>query len=122
MNNIQNPDVQAVFSSYPEKYRQPLLAIRHLILQVASQTEGVGSLTETLKWGQISYLTEETNSGTTIRLDRFGQSQIAIFVHCQTTLINTFRGLFPELCYNKNRAIILNVDEVLPLDILGIYS
>lgn len=120
MSHIQNVGVQAVFDSYPAQYQQPLLVIRDLIFNVASQTHGVGRLTETLKWGQPSYLTEETKSGTTIRLDRFGQSQIGLFFHCQTTLINTFRVLFPELNYSKNRAIILQIDEALPIDALRI--
>ncbi|MGI9414318.1 MAG: hypothetical protein ACR2PM_11650 [Hyphomicrobiales bacterium] len=54
---IQDPDVRAVFDSYPKQTRDRLLALRGLILDTAARTEGVGALEETLKWGQPSYLT-----------------------------------------------------------------
>ncbi|AKJ42330.1 Domain of uncharacterised function (DU1801) [Pragia fontium] len=120
MKDFQRNDVQAVFDAYPEKYRRPLLAIRDLIFDVASKTEGVGRITETLKWSQPSYLTQETGSGTTIRLDRFGESHIAFFVHCQTTLVDSFRGLFQDLDYSNNRAIIFDPEADLPMDELAI--
>ncbi|MDX7987277.1 DUF1801 domain-containing protein [Xenorhabdus sp. 12] len=114
MKAFQNNEVRSVFEHYPERYQKPLLAMRELIFEVASKTKGVGLITETLKWGQPSYLTLETRSGTTIRLDRFGDSHVALFFHCQTTLIDTFRTLFPELTYSKNRAIVLEPESDLP--------
>lgn len=47
-----------------------LLALRRLIFDTAKATKGVGVLQETLKWGQPSYLTPQTKSGSTIRIDR----------------------------------------------------
>lgn len=120
MEDFQSHEVYVVFNSYPERYQKPLLIIRELIFSVASKIEDVGLITETLKWGQPSYLTAQTGAGTTIRLDRFDESHIAIFLHCQTTLIETFRTLFPELTYSKNRAIILRLDTSLPIDELSI--
>ncbi|WP_434776991.1 hypothetical protein [Neisseria sp. Ec49-e6-T10] len=121
MNAIKDKLVQAKFTAYPEQYRQPLLIIRALIFDIAGSTDGVGSITETLKWSQPSYLTEESGSGTTIRLDQFGINQITIFVHCQTTLIGSFKTLFPELHYSKNRAIVLDLNKPLPIDILSLF-
>ncbi len=40
--------------------------LRHLVLETASETEGVNKLEETLKWGEPSYLTK---NGSTIRMD-----------------------------------------------------
>ncbi|MBD2786120.1 DUF1801 domain-containing protein [Xenorhabdus sp. DI] len=117
---FQCNEVNSVFNHYPERCQKSLLTIRALIFDVASKTEGVGAITEMLKWGQPSYLTLETGSGTTIRLDRFGDSHVAIFFHCQTTLIDTFRTLFPELAYSKNRAIVLDPKNDLPIDKLSI--
>lgn len=119
MTDFHSQDVQAVFSAYPAQYREPLLALRALIFAVAARTAGVGPVTETLKWGQPSYLTEVTNAGTTIRLDRLGEQQIAIFFHCQTLVIDQCRGMFPSLTYSKNRAIVLNPEAPLPLDDLA---
>ena len=46
------------------------MALRGLVFDTAARTAGVGGLTEALKWGQPSYLTEQTGSGTTVRIDR----------------------------------------------------
>jgi hypothetical protein len=65
-----DPAVAAVFSAYPEPLQTRLLALRRLILDTAMTTNGVGALEETLKWGQPSYLTTATKSGSTVRIDR----------------------------------------------------
>jgi hypothetical protein len=69
-NKIKNPEVAAVFNSYPQNIRTKLMFLRQLILETAASTEGVGELEETLKWGEPSYLTSKTKSGSTIRIDR----------------------------------------------------
>jgi hypothetical protein len=112
-----DPAVDAVFSAYPEPLKARLLALRRLILDTAKKTEGVGTLKETLKWGQPSYLTTNTKSGSTIRIDRVKASadQYALYFHCQTDLVATFRELYPkQLTYAGNRAIILNADDDIP--------
>ena len=113
---LSNPKVAAAFSSYPTRVRAKLLALRRLILDTASTTDGVGPLEETLKWGQPSYLTSESKSGSTIRIDRVkgADGQVAIFFHCQTNLVETFRALYPELRYSGNRAILLDAKAKLP--------
>lgn len=65
-----SPKVAAAFSSYPTRVRTKLLALRRLILDTAKRTNGVGPLEETLKWGQVSYLTTDSKSGSTIRIDQ----------------------------------------------------
>jgi uncharacterized protein DUF1801 len=112
-----DPTVEAVFSGYPTALRSKLLALRRLILETAAATEGVGEVQETLKWGQPSYLTAHTKSGSTIRIDRVkaGADQYAMYVHCQTDLVATFRELYPkEMTYGGNRSIIFDADDDLP--------
>jgi len=55
---LQNPQVAGIFNAYPEKMRENLMLMRLLIFDTASETEDVGKLEETLKWGQPYYLTE----------------------------------------------------------------
>jgi hypothetical protein len=108
---IENLEVQMVFDSYPTPIRDKLMALRQLILDVASGSSEIGMIEETLKWGQISYLTQHPKSGTTIRIDEYPESpdQVAIFVHCQTTLVETFRLLYPnEFGYEGTRAVIFD--------------
>ena len=113
--------VVAVFEAYPTKLRDRLLTLRWLILDVAASTPGVGPIEEALKWGQPSFLTSATKSGTTIRIDRLSKTddRPALFVSCQTDLIATFKEIYPDrLTYEGRRAIILDADEPLPEDAL----
>jgi hypothetical protein len=110
-------EVAAVFSAFPEHVRTRLLEARGLIFETAARIEGVGPLTEALKWGEPAYLTEATGSGTTIRLGWFRSSerQCAVLFNCRTTLVDDFRSQFPEIfAYEKNRAILLDAREPLP--------
>ncbi|MCP5100098.1 MAG: DUF1801 domain-containing protein [Chloroflexi bacterium] len=122
MQNIPDySEVTAVFETYPEKMRAKLMTLRQLIYDVAAQTDGVGELIETLKWGQPSYLTTKPKSGTTIRIDQVKDKpgQYGLYVHCQTTLIASFRQLYPtEFVYEGNRAIIFDEVDVIPQQLL----
>jgi hypothetical protein len=114
---FSDPGVDAVFRAYPKPLKAKLLALRRLILDTARVTNGVGALQETLKWGQPSYLTADTKSGSTIRIDQVksADNQYAVYFHCQTDLVETFRQLYPtELSYGGNRSILLNADDDLP--------
>jgi hypothetical protein len=113
--------VAALLRSYPKPIGAKLQALRKLILDTARKTAGVGALDETLKWGQVSYLTSETGSGSTIRIDRVksAANQVGVYFHCQTNLVETFRELYPKLSYSGNRAILFDVDEPLPEAELG---
>jgi hypothetical protein len=113
---FSDPKVEAVFSAYPKPLRTKLLALRRLIFETAKATGGVGALQETLKWGQPSYLTPESRSGSTIRIDQVKAEagQVAVYFHCQTNLVETFRELYPELRYSGNRAILLDAGDRLP--------
>lgn len=111
------PAVTTKFDSYSADIRTKLLSLRQLILEVAETTDGVGALEETLKWGQISYLTSETGSGSLIRLDqhRGSATDYALYFHCQTTLVDTFRELFPQqFRFEGNRALVFDVRKTIP--------
>ena len=104
--------VDTVFKAYPQPAKTKLLALRRLILATAKATPGVGRIEEALKWGQLSYLTTETKSGSTVRIDRVSANQYAIYFHCQTDLVATFRELYPDQwSYGGNRCILLSVED-----------
>lgn len=113
--------VRAVFRAYPPGVRSRLLELRRLIFATAVEARGVGKLQETLKWGQPSYLTAESGSGTTIRIDRIRNEpgKYALFVHCQTNLLATFREFYPQTCeYRGNRYIVLDARRRPPVSAL----
>ena len=99
-----------------EPVKSRLLALRRLIFDTAKTTAGVGALEEALKWGQPSYLTTESKSGSTIRIDQVKAEAggYAVYFHCQTDLVETFRERYPELRYGGNRSILLDAREKLP--------
>jgi hypothetical protein len=114
-----DPAVETIFLAYPGAVRKRLLALRRLILDTAATTAGVGRIEETLKWGQPSYLTTKPKSGSTIRIDQVPPCGYALYVHCQTNLVATFRELYPtELAYGGNRSILLDATRDPPEAIL----
>jgi hypothetical protein len=116
-----DPAVDAVFSAYPKPLKAKLLALCRLIFDTARTTKGVGALQETLKWGQPSYLTPDTKSGSTIRIDQVKSdaTRYAIYFHCQTDLVETFRELYPtQLRYGGNRSILLDTQDDIPEAVL----
>ena len=120
MKRFVNADVAAAFKTYPASLRGRLLALRELVFETAAGTAGVGSLTEALKWGQPSFLTEETGSGTTVRIDRLKKSDgYAIYFHCQSGLVGQFKELYPDTFhYEGKRAIVFDAKDRVPVKAL----
>lgn len=121
MTSFEDTAVGEVFAAYPAELRSKLLRLRELIFEVASETDGVGRLEETLKWGQPSYLTHHPKSGTTIRIDGINSNpgRYGMFVHCQTSLVPTYRELYSGILeFDGDRAIVLDVDSDPPEDVL----
>ena len=117
MRRFGSNDVQSVFKAYPPGLRAKLMALRELVFETAAGTAGVGPLTETLKWGQPSYLTEETGSGTTVRIDRRKAGEgYAVYFHCQSGLLGEFRELYPDTFrYEGKRAIVFDPTDRVPV-------
>ncbi|MBY0317237.1 MAG: DUF1801 domain-containing protein [Reyranella sp.] len=116
MRRFSSSDVQSVFKAYPPALRTKLMALRELVFDTAAATDGVGLLTETLKWGQPSYLTEETGSGTTVRIDSLKAADgYAVYFHCQSGLLGQFREVYPETFrYEGKRAIVFAAGDRVP--------
>ena len=122
MNPIANPAVAKAFEAYPPSIRRKLLALRALILKTAASTQGVGELEETLKWGEPAYLTSESKIGSTIRINwkKSAPGKYAIYFNCQTSLVETFKTLFPrEFEFEGNRAIVFSESSAVPTDALA---
>ena len=122
MKPFENAAVARVFKGYPPDVRGKLIALRELIFQTAASTQGVGELEETLKWGEPAYVTSQSGSGSTVRIDWkiSHPSQYAMYFHCRTNLVETFRTMFPtEFKFEGNRAIVFNRSDVVPTDALA---
>jgi hypothetical protein len=115
-------EVSRAFDALPAPIGRRLLQVRALIFATAAAHDEIGGLTETLKWGEPAYLTDETGSGSTIRLGRLKDSErAAILFNCKTTLVDTFRERFPdEFEYRQTRALLLPVAGKLPKQELSV--
>ncbi len=114
---IMPAEVAAAFAAFPQPVRAQLQEARKLIFTIAAETGIAGPLTETLKWGEPAYLTEETGSGSTIRLglSKSPRGMGAVLFNCRTSLVDTFRSQFPgTLVFQGNRAILLDPSAPLP--------
>ena len=110
--------VREVFDGYDPDTRDRLLALRATIYDVAEGTDGVGPLTETLKWGQISYLNP---AGTTLRIDTAPGSdeRVALYVHCQTSIVEALRSEYDGVLeFEGTRCIILPREDAVPDEIV----
>lgn len=104
-----------IYDKYAHPMQRDLLAMRDIILQTATETEGVGQIEETLKWGQPSFLTAKPKSGSTIRLDAVDDTSYALYFICHTHLVDKFKELYPDtFTYNGNRALVFEIGDSLP--------
>lgn len=102
-------DIAAVYAAYPADVRRRLLQLRALVFKTAAGLDAVGPVDECLRWGEPSYLTTASGSGSMLRLhwqSDMGQ-HVGMFVHCQTRLISEFRARYPHFEYQGKRALLI---------------
>lgn len=114
MELISDPKVKKVFEKYPKNVRKQLLSLRQLVLNTASEIDGLEKLEETLKWGEPSYLTKH---GSTIRMDwkEKNPNQYAIYFKCTSRLVETFKTIYTnKFFFEGKRAIIFQLNDKIP--------
>ncbi|MCP4553597.1 MAG: DUF1801 domain-containing protein [Bacteroidetes bacterium] len=112
-----NSDVAVVFDSYPQNIKTRLLFLRQLILDTAALIEGIGEIEETLKWGEPSYLTPKSKSGSTIRVawKKLHKDQYSMFFKCTANLVPAFKDRYPKkFKYGGNRSIDFKLNDKVP--------
>ena len=106
--------VTKVFKAYPPEVKAQMNKLRDLVIEAASEIEGLDSLEETLKWGEPSYLTKH---GSTLRMDWKAKKpdQYALYFKCTSLLVPTFKTVYDDLFkFEGDRAIVFDLDEKLP--------
>jgi len=109
-----NPLVAKKFDEYPEAARAQLILVRAAVLSVA-EGEDIGAVTETLKWGEPSYLCA---GGSPIRMAWKSRApdHFSLYFNCKTSLIDTFKELYPDaFSFVGNREIVFSVSQPIPL-------
>jgi hypothetical protein len=113
------PEVEAVFTSYPEHMRPKLLYLRQLILDTAASIADIEEIEETLKWGEPSYLTAKPKIGSTVRIawKEAKPDQYSIFFKCTANLAPAFKERFPNtFVYGGDRSIDFRLEDDVPVD------
>jgi hypothetical protein len=116
MRKFKNSKIADIFAAYPAPMRKKLLFLRQLVFDTAAQLEDVGEVEETTKWGEPSYV---TRTGSTIRMDwkPSAPDQYAMYFHCQSKLVNTFKELYRDtFTYQGNRAIVFDKQDQVPVE------
>lgn len=114
MNLTTNPNTTEVFENYPDSVRSQMEQLRELVLEAASEVDGLENLEETLKWGEPSYLTKH---GSTVRMDwkEKKPDQYAMYFKCTSKLVPTFKKLYQDtFTFEGDRAIIFELDDEIP--------
>jgi len=118
MEKFKNPQVAGIFAAYPRHIRKKMMVLRQLVFDTAAELGNVEDVEETLKWGEPSYVVK---GGSTVRMDwkESNPTQFALYFHCQTKLVDTFKELYRnKLKYQGNRAIVFEVNDQIPVEII----
>ncbi len=107
--------VEEKISQYPEEIKKKIQFLYELIIEVAEEMLEIHELQVVLKWGQVSFISK---IGSTLRIDSMPKSQneYAVFFHCQSKLVDTFKILYHnEFQFKGNRAIVFNLENDVPI-------
>ncbi len=110
-----SPEFDAKFATYPAAVRDKLECLRALVIETAREIPEITAVEETLKWGEPSFLTK---TGSTLRIDWKPKTpdQYRMYFNCSTRLVETFKLVFGDTFeYEKNRALIFQIDEDIPV-------
>lgn len=115
---FSSADVATLYAAFDPAVQSVFGVLRQVILDAAAQTAGVGPLLETVKWGQPSYLTAETGSGSTIRIapaPAGSGHDCAMFFICHTHLVEGFKATFGgTFSYDGDRALLFSAGDDIP--------
>lgn len=90
------------------------MELRSLVLETVAENQDIEGFEETIKWGEASY---QAKHGSTLRIGapQAEANQYAIYFHCQTKLVPTFKKLYPNTFrFEANRAIIFERTDTIP--------
>lgn len=110
--------IETCIAPWSEQAQRAFQGVRQVVVTVAARTT-IGDLTETLKWGHPAWLPRTPGIGSTLRCNWNAKTpdRLSLYVHCQTTLVDTLRLLYPDtFTYEGNRALHMSLDAPLPYD------
>ena len=118
-------DLQNVICEWPKDAQTHFHGLREIVHDTAASNPKVGPLTETLKWGEPSFLTDKSRSGTTLRICWKAKTpaEIGLFVICRTDMLEQVRALFPDAFrFEGTRAAYLPLSQPIPVDAVSFLT
>lgn len=106
--------VAHVIEDYPPKAKKVFNAVRDLVIKAAKESGGIENTTETLKWGEPSYLAD---GGSTVRMKWTAKQpdHFYLYFNCNSILVETFKELYQdEFTFDGNRAISFPIESKVP--------
>ena len=103
------PELKDTYDAWPQAAQEKMRLLRDMIYETAAETD-VGPVSETLKWGQPSFVPRTAKTGSPLRLGYVAgaENPCRLYVHCATNLVDQFKQRFADvLQFEKNRAICL---------------
>lgn len=119
MSRALPPEIQNVLLDWPQTAQARFQELRKIVIETAAAHAAVGPLTETLKWGEPSFLTQIGRSGSTLRIAWKAKhpTEIGLFVICHTDLIEQVRTHYPTAFrYDGSRAAYQCLTQPIPSD------
>jgi hypothetical protein len=115
MHKFKSKAVKQVFDYYPKIMQGKMLFLRELVLDTAAEYAEVGDIEETLRWSEPAYIAKK---GSTLRIGwkDSAPDQYAMFFHCQTQLVDTFKEIYrSRFNFEGNRAIVFKEPDKIPV-------
>ncbi len=118
MHKKMSEQIAEVVEHYPPQAKKVFKQVRGLVVNAANAISGLDNTTETLKWGEPSYLAE---GGSTVRMKWTEKhpDQFSLFFNCNSILVETFREIYKdEFTYDGNRALSFGLNDPIPEEAL----
>lgn len=110
--------VKETFDEYPPEYRAHLLKLREMIFKTAKEAPEVGTIKESLKWGEPSYEPLKPKIGSAVRIHwlKTKPDQFGMYFNCNTNLLERIEKKYPgQFIVEGKRAIIFTLGDTLPM-------
>ena len=108
--------VKTFYNSQPEWCRVPLLMLREWIFDAGRDNPTIGAISEEMAWGQPSYVTQETKTGTPLRLGKFDNENIGVYFQHHTRLAACYHAAYGDVVRVHDRGVMVLVPDIMAIE------
>ncbi|WP_208721788.1 hypothetical protein [Leptospira mtsangambouensis] len=108
---LPSEEITSYYFNLTPAMLEKFMEIRNWIYELSHADEKIGEIAECLKWGEPSFLTPKTKSGSTIRMAKVNELEFALYFNCKTTIAKEIAIEFPEWNCDGKRALYFSVSQ-----------